>query len=195
MTLTLKIIGSILGLALLIFLGAGLLSSKEFMGEVSDTLVAPPQDIWPILSSPDQRKARLSLDKITGNEANSLGFQKWVEHKNGRTARYEILAYSQPFNLTLALMDSSEGLRGLWTYTLSSNDGIHTTLTIQEKSVLSDFGKRSIATLTGRNKDLRAELRSIKEALHKQALSTANTTTSDTEEAPAADVTDNIETQ
>lgn len=196
MKLIINIVSSLIGILLLVFLGAGLFSAKEFNGEVSDTILAPPQDLWAILSTPEKRKSRLSLDKITGNEQNSLGFQKWVEHKNGHTARYEILAYSQPFNLTLALMDSSEGMRGLWTYTLSSDDGIHTKLTIHEKSQLSDFTKRSIATLKGRKSGLHAELHSIKAGLRKQALSTPNTaTTSDTEENPEADVTDNTETQ
>ena len=171
----LTIFSYIVGILLLIFLGAGLFSPKEFNSAVSDTLVAPPQDIWALISTPEQRKTRLALDKITGSQQNSLGFQKWTEHKNNTTAHYEILAYNQPFNLTLALMESSEGLTGLFTYTLSSDDGIHTKLTIQEKSRLPNFTKRSIATLRGRDKGIRNELQSIKAALRKEALPTATT--------------------
>jgi len=180
MKLILKIIGGILVLALIIFLFTGLLSSKDFEGEVSETLVSTPQEIWEKISSPEQRKARLAVDDITGKDQNALGLLKWTETTNGNVSRYEVLVSSQPFLFTLALMESTQELTGLWTYTLNSNDGIHTTLTIREKSRLNDFTTRSIATLKGRNSGLRSEIRSIKRALRKDS-TTAETPTQNAE--------------
>ena len=196
MKLILNSVSSIVGILLLVFLGAGFLSTKEFNGELSDTLVAPPQDIWALISTPEQRKARLPIDKITGSQQNSLGFQKWAEHRGDTVARYEILAYSQPFGLTLALMEGSDGLTGLFTYSLSSDDGIHTQLTIHEKSHLSGFTNRSIATLIGRDHGIRSELQSIKTALRKNALAPAPaTTTSDAQDIPESATDNNTQTQ
>ena len=196
MKLILNSVSSIVGILLLVFLGAGFLSTKEFNGELSDTLVAPPQDIWALISTPEQRKVRLPIDKITGSQQNSLGFQKWAEHRGDTVARYEILAYSQPFVLTLALMEGSDGLTGLFTYSLSSDDGIHTKLTFHEKSHLSGFTNRSIATLIGRDHGIRSELQSIKTALRKNALAPAPaTTTSDAQDIPESATDNNTQTQ
>lgn len=164
----LKIIGSILVLALLAVLFSGLLSSNEYEGEVSATLISPPEEIWTVISTPEQRQSRLPITAITGKDQNGLGLAKWTEQTEKDTwSRYEILTYTPPASLTLALMESSQDFAGLWTYTLTSNDGIHTTLTIHEKSRLNNFTLRSISTIKGRNSDLRAELRSIKRALRK----------------------------
>lgn len=162
----LKFIGGIFALALLVFIFAGLLSPKDFEGEVSETLASPPQEVWNTIATPEQRKSRLPIGKITSKDHNELGLLKWTEQRHGgASASYEILNSSQPFTLTIALMASSQKLTGLWTYTLGSNDGVQTVLTIHEKSRLNDFTSRSLNLLKGRNSDLRAELRSIKRAL------------------------------
>jgi hypothetical protein len=167
MKLILKLIGTCIAIVVVFFLLAGLLSSKDFEDHVSETFVAPPQEIWRVISTPEQRQERLGFTKISEKTTTDLGLSKWVEHNDDEWSRYEILAFSQPFTMTLALMESSEKFSGLWTYTLSSEDGIHTKLIIHEKSRLNDFSTRSITTLKGRNSGLRAELRSIKQALIK----------------------------
>ncbi len=169
MKLIIKLIGLAIVAGIVTFLGAGLFSSQDFEGSVNTTLVSPPEDIWPLISKPKERESRLGITSISRLDQNALGFASWTENgQKDEWARYEILEENEPKKLTIAMMSSSHKLTGLWTYTLSSNDGIHTILTIHETSRLNNFMDRSLNTLKGRNSHLRAELRSITRTLRQE---------------------------
>lgn len=94
----------------------------------------------------------------------------WQENlKDGGYRIYRMNKRDENKELVLELIDSSYGLKGIWTFDLKSSDN-RTEVTISEKSTLADIKIRGYRVIFGREADLLVWQKYIKVGLAQSLL-------------------------
>ena len=154
------------GAAILMFLAIGLFASSHRDAQLTQIVDASPDWVWHYLTDVDGLpKRRPDIKRIEDLPSN--GLRKWREiTQKNRILTYEYVEVVPYQKIVLRLIDSTVGLRGIWTYRLQAK-GFQTELTIEEHSELTHLLARATLAVTGKTTLLRQEFKLINEELRR----------------------------
>lgn len=150
---------ALLGIFIVVFVYAGLTSKPEWKGSVTREYDAPADSLWYLLK--DTYRYNSQRHEVAGTEilVDSAAYRKWREHTNLFGDMLLETVQETPLRLLeTRMIESSFGMKGLWTFTLVP-EGKKTKITIAESSVTDGFIMRSILTLVGRDGNLGLQTR------------------------------------
>ena len=98
---------------------------------------------------------------------NRSGYPAWKEYTDmGGFLIFEALDMQPPKNLVVSMRKSTIGMTGTWSYTLKP-EGDTTLVVIKEQSRITSVPVRTMMTLSGRDWNLKAELRLMQKHFNK----------------------------
>ncbi len=155
-----------LGIFLVVFCTAGLLSATEHSGSKTEVVNAPVDSVWNLLNDIKRYSSiRHEVKKVELLEANQKGYPVWYEH-TGIAGRIllEITDRKPNQSLDVRMVKSDFGMQGMWHFELKPQ-GDKTEVTIHEHSFTHGFIMRSILSLVGRDANLMLQMRTIKKGI------------------------------
>lgn len=156
----------VLGLAVAFMSIIGLVSPKKFYGTQSIVLASPIQEVWQQLLDLDHLPARrFDIQRVEIIGTSEEGYRQWKEYmKNGGYALLQTTDQVSEERLTNAMVASSFGEVGTWTYVLEPTTPTSTRLTITEDRTTTNLFRRAFLTFVGPSSHLDAEIASFKKS-------------------------------
>lgn len=145
---------SVIAVIACIILVVGYTSSPIYSDSISSNFDYRPEFMWQeITNVRDMERRKSDVESVEVLEQYGR-FTAWKENlHNGGYRIYRTNEYILNKKWTIELVESTYGLTGTWTFELSI-DGSQTKVTISEESQLTDFKRRGLRTIFGRNRDL-----------------------------------------
>lgn len=150
----LSLIISVVAVIASIILVLGYTSPSAYVDSISANFDYRPEFMWQeITNVRDMERRKSDVESVEILEQYGR-LTAWKENlRNGGYRIYRTNEYVLNKKWTIELVESTYELTGIWTFELSA-DGSQTKVTISEESQLTDFRRRGVRIIFGRNKDL-----------------------------------------
>lgn len=130
-------------------------------GTISETVDAPVEKVWAVLSTEDNTKNKSLLDLEQADISTGL-LQLWKEHTPFSVpVELEIIDEEPMKFVKIELKENRLGMTGTWKYELEP-EGNKTKVTITEHSTTERLFTRSLLNVLGRNSTMELHLKTLK---------------------------------
>ena len=145
---------SVVAVIAFIILILGYISSPTYTDSISANFDYRPEFIWQeVTNVRDMERRKSDVESVEVLEQYGR-LTAWKENLySGGYRIYRTNEYILNEKWTIELVESTYELTGIWTFELKT-DGSQTKVTISEDSQLTDFRRRGVRIIFGRNKDL-----------------------------------------
>ena len=143
----------------------GILSPKEYKGEITAEIDVPKRFVWTYLTEIDSLAVRRNdIEEIEHLGLNEIGLEKWREYTDAKGfVEMEFLEKVPDRKVSVKMSRSSFGMTGIWTYEFKDGGNENTIITVKEESTAERFVPRAMLTLGGREAYLENQVRIIED--------------------------------